>query len=39
MKKLLFTSLCVLGLVSLMNVSQQNNEIELYNGSSVHVRV
>lgn len=39
MKKLLFTTLCVLGLVAVMNTTQSENEIDLYNGSSVHVRV
>lgn len=39
MKKLLFTTLCVLGLVAVMNTSQTENEIELYNGSGIHVRV
>lgn len=39
MKKLLFTTLCILGLVTVMNTSQSENEIDLYNGSGIHVRV
>lgn len=39
MKKLLLTTLCVLGLVAVMNTSQSESDIDLYNGSGIHVRV